>query len=172
MSDIGRYEREFVNTLAEAGYGAMRCPASGGGVDRELPDVLVSRPRAAPRECIGDVGLTEQATIGNDGTPYGTLAEVWAVEHKSGKATTLYVESGDEDERGEVEELEQFAEWFGARPLLAARFKRQNTDRRHYLVPPENARMTDGGNYGLPECDIEDRAVAVVNSTTGEVSYL
>ena len=157
MSNLGRYEREFVNTLDSIGYGIMRCPGSGGGTDRELPDVLVGRPRAVPRESVGPLGVRDVS---------GRLSELWAVEHKSGQDTTLYVTAR------EVEDLREFADAWGARVLLGARFKRQNEDRRHYLVPPENARMTDGGNYGLPESDIEDRAVAVVNATTGEVRHL
>lgn len=38
-----RYERRLVNTLDEAGYGVMRSPGSGGGTEREQPDVLAGR---------------------------------------------------------------------------------------------------------------------------------
>ena len=35
-----RRERELVNRLDADGFAVMRAPASGGGTDRELPDVL------------------------------------------------------------------------------------------------------------------------------------
>lgn len=35
-----RQEREMVNTLEEAGHGALRLAASGGGGDHDLPDVF------------------------------------------------------------------------------------------------------------------------------------
>jgi Holliday junction resolvase len=40
MSD-GRYERELVRIFASAGYAPIRGAASGGGTERELPDVFV-----------------------------------------------------------------------------------------------------------------------------------
>ena len=40
MSD-GRWERELIRIFASAGYVPMRGAASGGGTDRELPDVFV-----------------------------------------------------------------------------------------------------------------------------------
>lgn len=40
MSD-GRFERELIRIFASAGYVPIRGAASGGGTDRELPDVFV-----------------------------------------------------------------------------------------------------------------------------------
>ena len=137
-----RYEREFVNAVEQAGLGTLRCPSSGSAAARDLPDLLVGEP-------------TEQAV----GSPW-PLSRTWAVEHKSGDATTLYVDAA------EVAALERFAAAWGARPLLAARFTTQGTDTLHYLVPPENARRTQGddaGNYGLPVSDVQDRAVRLVD---------
>ncbi len=36
-----RRERELVNLFDDDGFAVMRAPASGGGTDRELPDILV-----------------------------------------------------------------------------------------------------------------------------------
>ena len=38
-----RYERELVNRFESCGWGALRCPSSGGATDRELPDVIVGK---------------------------------------------------------------------------------------------------------------------------------
>lgn len=75
-----------------------------------------------------------------------------AAEVKYGGGTTLYADAE------EVEALERFAESFAALPVIAARFK---GDRRFYLVPPDQCRVTDGGNYGVPHADAEDRAAYV-----------
>lgn len=131
-----RYERELLNALDALGWALMRAPSSGSATDRDLPDLLAGRP-----------------IVTEDGALY---AEAWAIEHKSGSATTLYV---DEDE---VEGLRSFGDAFGAMPLLAARPTTQATGREHYLVEPEHARRTDGGNYGLPVAELDARAFAVV----------
>lgn len=76
-----------------------------------------------------------------------------AVELKSTSSTTAYVDAA------EVAALERFAERFGADAYLAANFKRPGGSRsRVWLVAPEDARVTDGGAYGLPEADIAERA--------------
>lgn len=141
-----RYERELVNTLDACGYVAMRAPSSGSATERELPDVLALRDDEAARWFAGR-----------------PVSEVLAIELKTTSRTTAYAEAS------EVEALREFAETAGARPLLAGRFKRNGHDRVHYLVPPEDCRMTDGGNYGVPESDAEDRAALVVNASEAEV---
>lgn len=127
----GRYERELVNILTDLEYGAVRIPTSGAATDRDLPDVLYAQP-----------------TRNGD-------ADAYAVEHKSGRDTTLYVEGS------EVAALERFCAAFGAKPRLGARYTSQATPTSHYLVDPDDARMTDGGNYGLPTDDIDERAAVV-----------
>lgn len=128
------WERELVNILTELGYGAVRIPSSGAGTDRDLPDILWGEPLT---------GGGEQH------------AHVYAIEHKSGSDTTLYVEDH------EVASLGRFAKAFGAEPMLAARFTSRDTPTGHYLVRPSDARMTDAGHYGLPIDDIETRAMVV-----------
>ena len=79
-----------------------------------------------------------------------------AIELKSGQATTLYVDAD------EVDALERFAARWGATPLLGARFTTRDSATETYLVSPNAARETDGGNYGLPRADTDDRAAWVV----------
>ncbi|QPL12256.1 holliday junction DNA helicase [Halorubrum phage Hardycor1] len=138
-----RYERELVNALDRHGYVAMRAPSSGSATTRDLPDVLALR------------SVT---------TASGRVrSEVLAVEVKSTSATTAYAE------QAEGEALERFADEAGATAYVSARFKRQGSDKRHYLVPLDACRMTDAGSYGVPESDAEERAALVVNVSTDEV---
>lgn len=139
-----RYERELVNALTSFGYGVVRIPSSGSATDRDLPDILAGHPHDSA-----------------DALSTTPVAEAWAIEHKSGNATTLYVDEG------EVEDLRAFAEAFGARPLLGARPVGNGGNRVTYLLDPEDARITDGGNYGLPVSDVAERASFVVDATEG-----
>jgi len=140
-----RYERELVNRFESLGWGALRCPASGGATNRELPDVLVGK-NAEQVNTLHTLSLS---------TPL-------AIELKSGKSTTLYVD------RDEVSALRSFAESFGATPLLGARFTTQASSTDIYLVSPEHARMTPKA-YGLPISDIEDRAFMTVTKDSIEL---
>lgn len=125
-----RYERELVNRFRASEWGALRLPSSGSATDADLPDVLA--------------GTT--VFFGACSNDY-----LLAVELKSGDATTLYVD-GDE-----VDALERFAERWGATPLLGARYTTRASETHTYLVRPADARQTDGGNYGLPQADIDGR---------------
>ena len=140
-----RYERELVNRFESCGWGALRCPASGGATDRELPDVIVGK-NAERVKTLHALSLS---------TPL-------AIELKSGKSTTLYVD------KEEVYALRSFAESFGATPLLGARFTTQASSTDIYLVKPEDARMTPKA-YGLPISDIEDRAYMRVTTDSIEL---
>lgn len=150
-------ERELVDRFKSAGWGALRIGASGSGGDADLPDVLAGKSVPNPY-CVvedGDIGVE----IRQDN------ADLWAVELKSGKATTLYVDAG------EVADLERFAGSLGARPLLGARFTFSGGEHYDktatYLVPPDAARRTDTA-YGLPVADIDERAYAVVRDGSVE----
>ena len=138
-----RYERELVNRFESCGWGALRCPASGGATDRELPDILAGLAFEGPSKDY-------------------PISRALAIELKSGKSTTLYVD------RDEVKALRSFAESFGATPLLGARFTTQASSTDIYLVSPEHARMTPKA-YGLPISDIEDRAYMRVTTDSIEL---
>ena len=138
-----RYERELVNRFESLGWGALRCPASGGATDRELPDILAGLAFEGPSKDF-------------------PISRALAIELKSGKSTTLYVD------RDEVKALRSFAQSFGATPLLGARFTTQASSTDIYLVKPEDARMTPK-SYGLPISDIEDRAYMRVTTDSIEL---
>lgn len=138
------YERELIGYFRDAGWGAMKAPGSGSGGDADLPDVIAGRK--LPENVNG-----------------WSATNLWAIEAKSGDASTLYVDGE------EVDALLRFAERWGATPLLAARSTRQATPTDHFLVRPPDARWTAGGNYGLPVADVADRAFAVVGSEGVEV---
>lgn len=138
-------ERELVETLEATGFAAMRCPASGSATTRELPDVICGK------EHLGAVQHFQEP-----------VSMAYAIELKSGKSTTLYVQPE------EVEALESFAERFGATPLLAARFTSRGSPVRIYGVPPSEARKTDSGAYGLPVDSIEDRASVIWTPPVGD----
>lgn len=133
-----RYVRECINAFVDAGWGAMAAPASGSATERDLPDLVAGRQVFAV-----------------------TATKLYAIEHKCGDATTLYVDAD------EVDALEAFCERFGATPLLGARFTTQTTGKEHYLVRPEDARQTDDGNYGIPVSDAADRATLIVEPVAG-----
>lgn len=140
MSSGDRYERHLALALFEAGRGAMRAPSSGSATDRDLPDIIAGKPVVAN----GD-----------------TFSEVWVIELKSTSATTAYADSQ------EIEDLVAFADEFGGRALMAGKFKRPGGARSpFYLVEPEDCRRTDGGNYGIPAADAEERAHAIVWTST------
>lgn len=144
-----RYERELVDYLRDDGWGALRLPSSGSSTARDLPDVLAGRPRLIETgEHVLDSGIVERELE--------TAAELWAIEAKSGKDPTLYVDAA------EVDALGSFAGVWGATPYLAARSTRQATGTRHYLVAPEDARRTMDGNYGLPIAELDERASVAV----------
>lgn len=130
------YERELVRRLSNAGWAAMRCPTSGGGTDRDLPDVLA----------------LHETTIEGVDWPTEKYCRALAVELKSGKDTTLYADTE------EVEALRRFALRAGATPLLGCRSTQQTTPAATYLLHPSDARMTDSGTYGLPVAECEHRA--------------
>ena len=138
-----RYERELVNRFESLGWGALRCPASGGATDRELPDILAGLALDGPSKDF-------------------PISRALAIELKSGKSTTLYVD------RDEVKALRSFAQSFGATPLLGARFTTQASSTDIYLVSPEHARMTPKA-YGLPISDIKDRAYMRVTKDSIEL---
>lgn len=140
----GRYERELVNALDALGWGVMRAPSSGSATARELPDVLAleGREREGRLSC-------------------HSVRQAWAIEHKSGVSSTLYVGEG------EVEALTRFCRATGTVPLLCARPTTQATGTDHYLVRPRAARRTQGvaaGNYGLPVAELRERAFVVVST--------
>lgn len=140
MTGGARYERELVNSLDAVGYSALRLPSSGSATARDLPDVLAST-RVDLR------GLTVEAAT--------TFSDAIAVEVKSTSETTAYADEA------EIEALARFASEWGATPYLAGRFKGGSRS-PHYLVRPTDARRTDSGNYGVPECDAEERAELLV----------
>ena len=133
------YERELVQAFRAAGWGALRLPSSGSATDRELPDVLAGEP----------------FMLSND--PSRRATSLWAIEAKSGKSTTLYV-----DEQ-EVEALRAYAGRWGARAFISGRFTTQGTSTAHYLLDPDDARITDGGRYGIPQADAAERAYATID---------
>ena len=136
-------ERDLATALDACGWTVMRAPASGAGTGRDMPDVLAGRS-----ERVG-VGVDERYR-----------SNALAIELKTTSSTTAYVEAS------EVTALERFAHDFGATPLLAAKFKGAGTRTRFWVVPTTEARMTDGGAFGLPQRDIEDRAAKVVLPAT------
>ena len=152
MAD-GRYERQLVNALDTHGWAVLRAPSSGSSTERELPDVLaLRRDDTVARSHGGHAGDDTAATV---------RAEALAVEAKTTSSTTAYAKAD------EVAALRSFADRAGARPALAAKFKRPGGDRSpFYLVDPADCRMTDSGNYGVPESDAADRAFAVVYAAT------
>lgn len=148
----GQYERELVRSLHACGFGVMRCPSSGSATDRPLPDVIAG-----------------QKSFGRYGHPEHDKSDAWAIELKTTSKTTAYVK------KTEAEGLWTFADRFGATPYMAARFKGGKRT-PYYLVPLDDCRMTDSGNYGVPQSDAEERADVLIwpetDARDAEVEYV
>lgn len=71
-----RCERELVTTLADAGWGVLRAPASGAATDRDLPDVLAGN---------GDRFLAIEAKASGADAIYIDRSEIEALEYFAGK---------------------------------------------------------------------------------------
>lgn len=158
------YERELVNTITELDIAAMRAPSSGAATNRNLPDVIASfGVKEKDIEEILTVLLPElQNTnaVNTIANTIGDLSKTYGIELKSGDQTTLYVEDG------EVEDLMDFCDTAGAEPRIAARYTQRKHPVKHFLIHPEDARLTDEGNYGLPVKDIQDRAREIITPDT------
>ena len=124
----------------------------GTRYERELVNALRQSSYGALRFPASGSATTRSVPDILAAQPVNDLTSLWGIELKSGKSTTLYVEGA------EVSKLRAFTGRWGAQTFLAARFTTQATDRSHWLVEPDNARETEGGNYGLPIEDIEQRA--------------
>lgn len=138
-----RNERNLVDGLLDYDIGAIRIPASGGGTDRDLPDVLAGR--AAQLSATVEI-------------PTAT-SKVWAFEAKSSSGDPIYVDGS------EVEDLYRFAALWNAEPRLAVRFDLKPGDPMHgadtdvepfYFVDPENCYRTDAGTYRVKKSDVTD----------------
>ena len=158
------YERELVNTFDQLNLPAMRAPSSGAATTRELPDVIVFKPYTV--RDISETIAKLLPSIANKSAPttiaqhIGPLTKAYGIEIKSGESTTLYVKEK------EVNDLERFCELAGVEPRIGARYTKRGQPVNHYLVPPENARKTEDGNYGLPVKDIETRATEIITPET------
>jgi Holliday junction resolvase len=139
MGKGARAERDLLNHLDELGYTALRIPASGSGTTRALPDLLVGRAL--------EVG------------GFGTTAECVALEVKyRAKESQLrfYLKAQ------EGEGLREFAEGFGATPLLAVRWSTRIpavTDPTWYYVRLEDLARTPGGQYRVVYDEVRDTGV-------------
>ncbi len=131
-------ERTLVNALTATGWRAIRAPASGGGTDRDLPDVLAGRAH-----------------------PDTQRNETWAIEVKTTHAHNCYVTESEDIA------LNKFAVGFGgATPLFAVKFSSRGQRRRIWLLDPDDCPITDDGHRALNKDGIEQRACKVVLPAT------
>ena len=114
------YERELVNVMDAMGYEVIRVPTSGGGTERELPDLIAGKR--------GDVYVIE-AKYRSTSTIYLSSEEIAALEKFADKfgaypliGVRFRLEHGD--------------------PAYG------NDDRSGwYVLPVKTLYQTDGGNY-------------------------
>jgi Holliday junction resolvase len=98
-----RLERELVADFRDAGFAALRCPASGAASDEDLPDLL------ALREC-------QPAGVRSADLP---LSETFAIECKASKSGSVRLATD------EIEALCRYALAAGGTPLVAVRPDRE-----------------------------------------------
>jgi Holliday junction resolvase len=108
------YERELVNYLRDAGYGALRLPSSGSATERELPDVLTGHP-----------DLNGSSLL--------------AIEVKSGSASTLYVEKSEVDALGSFART-----WGATPYLAARRTSRGTDTKHYLVAPSDARQTPSG----------------------------
>jgi Holliday junction resolvase len=116
----------------------------GAAKERELVNELHDRGFAVIRAPASGGATTRElpdVLAGDDGTFY-------AIEAKYSTDDLFYVSEG------EVNDLTYFAENFGARPLVGARYPEKHGDPTYgedtpgwYFHHPRNLTRTDGGNY-------------------------
>ena len=105
----------------------------GARLERELTNELDSLGFAVIR--VPSSGSATQRDLPDVIAGNGT--DTYAIEVKASKAQPIYLDGG------EVDSLEHFAERFGAKPLIGARFNREPW--RFY--EPNECHVTDGGMY-------------------------
>lgn len=79
MSD-GRFERQLIRIFASAGYAPIRGLASGGGTDRELPDVFVGNG-----EYVFAIELKTRSVPDGESACYGPLDDLDNLSYFAGK---------------------------------------------------------------------------------------
>lgn len=142
----GQYERELVNALRDCGFGAVRIGASGSGTDADRADIVA-----------GEAVVTVLSTESHELTVTSAddvRSDVWIIEHKTTSANVAYADPG------EVNAIRREASRWGGRPFVGVRFK---GDTAHYLVAPEDCRMTPSDNFAVSQDDLPDDATVVVN---------
>lgn len=122
---------------------------TGSDYERTLARILSDKGMSVMRSPSSGAGTSREQP---DILAASPTSEVMAIELKSTSDSIAYV-----DEQ-EVLDLEVFAELFNASPYLVARFTDRASPTHYYFVRPEDARITDGGNYALPLDDISERS--------------
>lgn len=137
------HEREVVNTLRKAGWGAMRGPGSGGGTASAVADVLFGRP--------------------DPDNPQYTMLFFGELKRRN-DVPRVYIDAD------EIAALDVLAERWGGTAVVGARFGRSidTNERVTYFVPTDQVEIA-GDNYRVHADDAGERATFVVNATAGEV---
>lgn len=119
--------------------------SKGARTERELLDIFW-------RKGFGVVRVAGSGTSRHEAPDIlvGGEGRFLAIECKSRSKKRLYID------KGEIEELEKFSEMFGADPVIAFRFNREDW---RFLYPGDMKR-TRTGNYKVERADI-DRAMSV-----------
>jgi len=115
-----RRERELVNALDEDGFAVMRAPASGGGTERELPDVLC-----------------------------GNGEEFYAIEGKSSEKEGIYIDGDEVEDLIYFSQSFGAKARIGVRFDLEHGDPAYGDDDHPgwYFFHPSELHKTDGGNY-------------------------
>lgn len=132
-----QYERELVNALRDCGFGAVRIGASGSGTDADRADIIAG-----------------EAVPGGLGLVLDVHSDIWIIEHKTTSANVAYADPE------EVNAIRREASRWGGRPFVGVRFK---GDTAHYLVAPEDCRMTPSDNFAVSQDDLPADASVVVD---------
>jgi Holliday junction resolvase len=145
MTTGSRAERELLNTLEDDhGFAALRAPSSGGGTDRERPDILAGkRP--------------------DQGVPGASRPRVLVIEVKKRTGdwpANVYLD------RAEVDALQSFASRFGGSPYVAVRPNRTHSDQDWHVFGAYDIGTTPEGNRAIRTDDLPG---ATLSEVVGDV---
>lgn len=138
-----RSERKVADVLDSEGWAVLRAPASGGGTDREAPDVFAGR---------GDIQFAAELKSPGDDRYYFTKEEVEELRYWAGKfgALTLLAVDFDTKHGDPCYGTDAEGVYFGPPEATHETEKSYRVDKERVIEDPEWVEMSDLDASTLP----------------------